>query len=74
MKSGLAALGFMAAFAALAAGVILVARIIAGDELEPMGQMIAAAPDFLTKFASVFLLTWVFTFLTFMKREKTNDT
>ncbi|ABI75696.1 hypothetical protein HNE_0586 [Hyphomonas neptunium ATCC 15444] len=74
LKSCLAALAFMAAFAALAAVVILVVRIVIGDELEPIGQMIAAAPDFLAKFASVFLLTWVFTFLNFMKREKTNDT
>ena len=74
MKSCLAALGFIAAFAALAAGVILAARIVAGDELEPIGQMISATPDFLAKFALPFLLTWVFTFLTFLKREKANDT
>jgi hypothetical protein len=60
----------MAAFAALAAAAILVARIAVGDELEPIGQMIAAAPDFLAKFAVTFVLTWIFTFFTFMKREK----
>lgn len=64
----------MAALAALAAGVILVARIVAGDEFEPAGQMIAAAPDFLAKLALPFLLTWVFTFLIFKKRGKTNET
>lgn len=74
LKSCLAALGFIAAFAALAAGVILVARLVAGDEFEPIGQMIAAAPDYLAKFLLPFLLTWVFTFLTFMKREKTDGT
>ncbi len=74
LKSCLAALAFMAALAALAAAVILVARIVAGDNLEPIGQMIAAVPDYLAKFLLPFLLTWVFTFLTFMKREKTHDT
>lgn len=70
LRSCLAALAFMAVFAALAAVVILVARIVAGHELEPIGQMIAVAPDFLAKFILPFLLTWVFIFLTFMKREK----
>jgi uncharacterized membrane protein len=70
LKSCLAALGFTSALAAVAAGAILVARLVAGDEFEPIGQMIAAAPDFLAKFMLPFLLAWVFTFLTFMKREK----
>jgi len=73
-KSVIVALVLLAGLAALAAVLILGIRVFTGDELEPFSEMLAAAPGFLMKLASPFILSLGLIFYTLMKREKSNGT
>ena len=71
-RSVIVTLVLLAGLGAVAAVLILGIRVFMGDELEPASEMLAAAPGFLMKLATPFVLSLGLIFHTLMKRETTN--